>query len=236
MTVEVAKESAEDVLRRLSEGRDERRVRALQAIHEVCTEQRARGSHDFRYTTLGRLLQAKGGPKTKSIGNSVPYQTLIAAHRELALGSAPRKPHAREEDPLLDGVRDPGQRARILDLRAQVGSLQRQVRDLQCIANATARVAVNPGAGGVAGQSAQFVGPTVNGLLSYERDALAGAINPRRLQRVGLVEDAQGRLQTTEHKDVFEVGFTTGLRKLLALVGGAAFGGSEIGGSTDPSA
>jgi len=86
--------------------------------------------------------------------------------------------------------------------------------------------------------AARFVCPPSGGLLPFERDALVRALDPQRLQRVGLLVEPRGRVETVEGDELFPVGFATGLRKLLALVGDETaeqIGGLNIGGPTDPS-
>ncbi len=51
----------------------------LQAIYEICSEQKARGLSDFSFSTIARLGEGKGVPKAQSIRNKTgePYRALI---------------------------------------------------------------------------------------------------------------------------------------------------------------
>tara|TARA_R110001583_G_scaffold26533_16_gene95566 strand:+ start:6428 stop:7027 length:600 start_codon:yes stop_codon:yes gene_type:complete len=51
----------------------------LQAIYEVCAEQKKRGLSDFSFSTIARLGEGKGIPKAQSIRNETgePYRALI---------------------------------------------------------------------------------------------------------------------------------------------------------------
>lgn len=51
----------------------------LQAIYEVCTEQKNRGLSDFSFSTIARLGEGRGVPKAQSIRNKTgePYRALI---------------------------------------------------------------------------------------------------------------------------------------------------------------
>jgi hypothetical protein len=233
---EPSAEKPEDVLKRLSTGADPRRIRSLQIIHEVCEAQRKHGSHDYSLTRIGRQSQQRGGPSTAALGNPSgrAYRLLIAAHQ--AEHAVPRKKTRRHDaDELLAGIRDPLQRARIEQLRDEVRACRRQVIDLQRIANGTARVAMAKNGDAA---DARFIAPLSLGLLPFERDALLRALDPQRLQRVGLLVEPRGRVETADGDELFPVGFATGLQKLLALVGDEAagqIGGLDIGGPTDPS-
>lgn len=51
----------------------------LQAIYEVCEEQKKRGLADFSFSTIARLGEGRGVPKAQSIRNKTgePYRALI---------------------------------------------------------------------------------------------------------------------------------------------------------------
>ena len=51
----------------------------LQAIYEVCAEQKKRGLSDFSFSTIARLGEGRGVPKAQSIRNKTgkPYRALI---------------------------------------------------------------------------------------------------------------------------------------------------------------
>jgi len=51
----------------------------LQAIYEVCSEQKNRGLSDFSFSTIARLGEGRGVPKAQSLRNKTgePYRALI---------------------------------------------------------------------------------------------------------------------------------------------------------------
>jgi len=216
-------ESPEDVLKRLSEGADPRRQRSLQALHQVCEEQRARGSTDYSPAVLGPLCQAKGGPAERALRNpaGAPYRALIAAHA--ALHGSPKAAKAAKAanaskagtDGLLDGIRDPLQRARIDSLRDEVKSLRRKLQLAQQVANASAVVTLTASPGGDAEVPEATFGRRASvDLLPLEREALRDALAEDRLGRVGLKVDSRGRVLSATGKELFPVGFATALRKI----------------------
>jgi len=56
----------------------------LQAIYEVCSEQKQRGLSDFSFSTISRLGEGRGVPKAQSIRNKTgePYRTLIKSFED----------------------------------------------------------------------------------------------------------------------------------------------------------
>lgn len=212
------REGPEGVLKRLSDGADPRRVRSLRVVHEVCEAQRAHGSRDYSLATIGKLVGARGGPSTAALGNPAgkAYRLLIASHRNACAAAAPRKARADDTDALLTGVRDPLQRARIEDLRNEVRTLRHRVVSLQRVANDAARVTIVRGDAGESDRvRVDSSAPAAPVLLPYEREALACALEPRRLKRLGLVVGANGRVESTDGHELFPLGFATGFQKLM---------------------
>ena len=56
----------------------------LQAIYEVCSEQKKRGLSDFSFSTISRLGEGRGVPKAQSIRNKTgePYRALIKSFED----------------------------------------------------------------------------------------------------------------------------------------------------------
>lgn len=215
-------ERPEEVLLRLSEGADPRRQRSLQIVHEVCQEQRARGSTDYSLGVLGSLCQAKGGPAERALRNPAggPYRTLIAAHAALhGLPNASKASRA-ETDGLLDGVADPMQRARIEGLRDEVRALRRQLQMAQEVANRSAVITLTGSPHGAAQMPEATFGRHASiDLLPLEREALSVALDARRLQSLGIQVDARGRVRLSDGRELFPLGFATALKKIAAEFG-----------------
>ncbi len=242
-----SKETPDEVLARLCDGADPRRVRSLRAIHDVCEAQREHGSQDYSLVTIGRLARAKGGPSVAALGNPAgrAYRLLIASHRDAYAVVPARKPRQSDDvDALLVGVRDPLQRARIEQLRDEVRRLRDRVADLQRWANGAARVTIVRGEAGEADRVMRDVGvPVAPDLLPYEREALVRALEPRRLKGLGLTVGPTGRVETDDGHELFATGFATGFQKLMSAFAShrpeparpAAFGGPDIRGPTETS-
>jgi len=56
----------------------------LQAIYEICCEQKKRGLSDFSFSTIARLGEGRGVPKAQSIRNKTgkPYRALIKSFED----------------------------------------------------------------------------------------------------------------------------------------------------------
>lgn len=232
-------EVPEAVLTRLSQGADPRRQRSLQIVHEVCEEQRARGSTDYSLGVLGSLCQAKGGPAERALRNPAggPYRTLITAHAALHGHPKASKASRAEADGLLDGVANPMQRARIEGLRDEVRALRRQLQMAQEVANRSAVITLTGSPHGDAQMPEATFGRRASvDLLPLEREALREALNEGRLARLGLRVDSRGRVLLAEGKELFPVGFATALRKIAAEFGAPSvnhFGDTHFGDVTN---
>ena len=75
-----------ELLEQLEKTASPKVCRTLQAIYEVCNEQRERGSSDFSFTTIARLGEKRGVPRAQSIRNAAGanYRALIES---FAVGS-----------------------------------------------------------------------------------------------------------------------------------------------------
>lgn len=73
--------SPDIVLEQLKSQVSERVQHSLQAIYEVCNEQKQRGLNEFSYTTIARLGKERGVPAAQSIRNKTgeAYRTLISS-------------------------------------------------------------------------------------------------------------------------------------------------------------
>ena len=73
--------SPDIVLEQLKSQVSERVQHSLQAIYEVCNEQKQRGLNEFSYATIARLGKGRGVPAAQSIRNKTgeAYRTLISS-------------------------------------------------------------------------------------------------------------------------------------------------------------
>ena len=224
-----------DVLERLCRGADRRRAASLRTVHAVCEQLVADGAPNFSIKAIGRLSQRKNGPGERALLNpaGAPYRQLIEAHREHAGIRPQRREKASKGDieGLLEGIKDPAQRARIELLRSEVAALRRQVQLLQKLANDSAVVTVEASAGDLSIPPARAGEHARVELLSVERDALRDALDLKRLAAAGLDVSASGRILAENGSIAFPVGFATALQKLAKEFGAPAL--PEFVGAAD---
>lgn len=223
-------ETPDEVLQRLLEAHPHPSRRAsLRTIDEVCRLQHKHGSLDFSLKTIGRLSRERQGPSKAAIANpnGAPYRQIIAAHRRTlvpALAVDAVEPHSEAD--LVKGVASPLQRARIKALVAEARRLQDEVRvwrrkanAFQAIANASATITLESGAGVDDVPVAHFGRAASITLIPDEQEALAVALDARRLQSLGLRVDARGRVLDASGRTLFPIRFATALAKAAAAVG-----------------
>jgi hypothetical protein len=233
-------ETLEELVECMCDGADPRRQRSLRAVHGACEEHRAHGSRDYSLATIGRLSQARGGPAERALRNKsgAQYRQVIAAHQAAyALPAKPKRSKA-DEDGLLDGVRDPLQRARIELLRDEVKGLRRKVQMLQQIAAASAVVTLVPSRDGDASLPAAHLGRQLTvDLLPTEKEALRDGLEETRLTAAGLRIDRLGRIHDANGTELFPMGFADALVKLSKAFGAEprTFGYGGIGDVTTAS-
>lgn len=80
--------------------------RTLQAIYEVCSEQKKRGLSDFSFSTIARLGEGRGVPKASSIRNETGkvYRALITSFQDSVTESKNQK-HKGKLD-WIDEIKD----------------------------------------------------------------------------------------------------------------------------------
>ncbi len=103
----------------------------LQAIYEVCTEQKKRGLSDFSFSTIARLGEGRGVPKAQSIRNKTgePYRALIECFEDSA---SEVKPKVKKYKGKLDWIEEiPDIRLKILvsHQAAQLAEAKRTIKE-----------------------------------------------------------------------------------------------------------
>lgn len=200
-----------ELLKQLSANADPRKVKSLKIIHEVCEEQRRRGSFDFSLAAIGRLSSEKGGPAAGAIRNTTgeAYRALIKAHLDAAGGKKPKgKPHKADENP-FEGITDPVLRARIGILLAENESLRGQLQAARHLANTQSVVGLP--------NSQSNVTPTPQQFSEQELRAIEHAISNSNLEAQGWVKDTNGRINDEFGRNVFKAGFSNAIQKILGL-------------------
>lgn len=206
-----------ELLELLSKDADPRKAKSLRVIHEVCEEQRRRGSFDFSVATIGRLSSEKKGPAAGAIRNTTgeAYRALVKSHLDAAGGKKPKgKPHKADENP-FEGITDPVLRARIGILLAENESLKGQLHATRNLANTKSIVDLK----NRVDEPAEFTTPPCkNNLTQQEWLSLEHARDRTSLLALNFVIDANGRVKTSCGTTIFKPGFLSALDKIVTNV------------------
>ena len=203
-----------ELLELLSKDADPRKVKSLRVIHDICEDQRARGSMDFSVATIGRLSSEKGGPAGGAIRNATgeAYRAIIKAHLDAAGGKKPKgRPHKADENP-FEGITDPVLRARIGMLLAENESLKGQLHAARHLTNKEKVVDLRRHVPATPSTIAK------NPMLSkQEIEALWHAFSEINLEKQGWHVSESGRITGEDGQSIFKLGLLSAVSKILEV-------------------
>ncbi|MGP9799436.1 gamma-mobile-trio protein GmtX [Rheinheimera sp. NSM] len=125
--------SPDIVLEQLKSQVSERVHHTLQAIYEVCNEQKQRGLDEFSYTTIARLGKGRGVPAAQSIRNKTgeAYRTLISSFaNQSPKPSNINKPSYGKNYAWIDELKDPVVKLQARILYSQKVAAERLVNEI----------------------------------------------------------------------------------------------------------
>lgn len=210
-------ESPQAYIERQKEG-DPRRLRAMKAIVLACDELRGCKSTDFSVAMIASKARPHGGPSAKAVHNNTPsgvaYQRLISIYCEYH-GVGGKEPGSlAAADRLLHGVRDPGQRALVRELQAEVQALRGALNAQKALQARNAHVTLLLSTEGDAHLATAVIGQQLQvRLLPSELDAFRGA--KARFEKEGMKTDSRGRVIDRDGRELQPVGFVTGILKIV---------------------
>jgi hypothetical protein len=194
----------------ISEVKNSRVKRSLEAIHDICREQHDRKSQDFSYESISKLGSDKGVPAAQSIRNKTgeKYQALIRAWQSIKTNRPKKK--ITESEVWIDKIEDPTVRLLVRDLYAEKTSLKNEVKLLKNIK--TLNIDMRPVEHNLYARDS-----LTPKLLESELDALKSAINESTLSKLGWCVTERGGIVDNKNRTIFKNGFVTGIGKMLAL-------------------
>lgn len=200
--------------------------RNLEIIHQTCQEREKLGSKDFSLKSIGESVEARGGPKVKSLWNaqSADYRKLIEAWEAYAGGPKLRElAKASPAEAITKTIGDPATRILVEKLVRERNMLRNEVNILKSQTNltidrrpeASSKRSVTTAATGVTVEIQ--AGPRLNQL---EREALEHAISEEHWRDEGWTEEKLGRVVIQVNggrtRTIFKPGFVSAVRKLLS--------------------
>jgi len=190
----------------LKKAKSSRTQSSLKAIDKTCTELFKSGSTDFSIASIARAGELHGVPKAQSIRNSSGclYRELISAWKAECGGSA--DPSGAGD--WISRIEDANLRYLTQDLLIKKQNLESEIRIYRSIKvlEIDMRERVNE-------DSTNFL---ITELINSERDALEKSVDEAILNANGLKSTERGAVVDEKGSTVFERGFLTAIRKIIA--------------------
>lgn len=197
----------------------------LAIIQDICTTLFDAKAVDFSLAAVGRASERAGGVSKKALYNptSADYQALIRAWADFVTSGqksvvTPTKPLA--EDSLLLKIPDPAVRALVAAALGERNRLRAELNVLKAASTIVVdrRQAVAAHRATVVDGVEVFEGAR---LTDSERRALEKAVSAAFLQGEGWTEGPHGEIRNARGRNVFDVGFSTAIRKVVVSKGAA---------------
>lgn len=208
----------EELLVQLKAGaKTERTKRSLDIIHQICKEQRDRGSNDFSYEMIGRLSEKAGGPKAQPIRNATGaiYRALIDAWVTSVVSPSNKATQTRGQglaEDIISLTDDPVLRILVQSYISENKSLKNENQVLKIAAKEMLVIDMS-----VKGQttSSPKTFSTHSFLHEQELRALRDAISDETMERQGWkINESSGAINRGP-LPVFSAGFVSAIRKVL---------------------
>ncbi|ADT69844.1 hypothetical protein PSEHALCIP103_03372 [Pseudoalteromonas haloplanktis] len=168
---------------------------SLDAIFQVCTEQKERGLNEFGYSIIARLGKGRGVPAAQSIRNKTgePYRTLIAsfANSSLQPDKSTISLNKGKSFTWIEKLKDPVVRLQANILYSQKLAAEKLVKEIVPIDQV---IEFYDG-----GSSSS---PNLK-LTDLEREALEYLISKEFMRRAGLEVGPNGSILSSNDKDNF---------------------------------
>jgi hypothetical protein len=202
----------------LAKGVRSNRRSNLERLHALCRARHAAGSRDFSLAAIAKLVEAEGILKGRGLYNAAAadYKVLIEAWGSYAGPPVPKAPTTLASMDYLNRIDDPAIRRIMQAIIMERDRLKAQVNTLK----AKSQVIIDERPGMMpTGKAADDTQVTVlspsTQLTPMEREALQQAVSPEYLEVQGLTEGSHGEILDKQGRTLFDMGFTSGLRKLL---------------------
>ena len=200
----------------LAKGVRSNRRANLERVHELCRTRHTAGNRDFSIAAIAKLVEAEGLLKGRGLYNAAAadYRKLIEAWGAYAGPPEPKAHKTRASQDYLMRIEDPAIRSIMQAIIAERDTLKAQVNTLKSQCQVIIDRRPTSFATGAVGKEVTVLSPSAQLTLS-EREALAQAVSQEYLTNQGLTEGSRGEILNERGRMLFDVGFATGLRKLL---------------------
>lgn len=198
--------------------------RNIELIHEVCREREKLGNQDFALKVIGETVEARGGPKIKSLWNSqsADYRKLIEAWQAYAGRPILREAaKASTVDVITRNIPDPATRIVVEKLIKERNALRSEVNILKAQTNLVVDRRPHTAAPSSATAEGVMTLEISSGLKlnTLEREAIEHAISPEFWRLEGWMSEKNGRvvkdLGQGRTRTVLKPGFVSAMQKVL---------------------
>lgn len=206
----------DELLEKLKCNSNQRKRKNLDLIHAVCREQHERGSKDFSVATISKIACERGGPVKSTIHNKTgdDFKGLIKCWANFVGGVTRKAPKATENPiaSILSKISDPAIRAVMGAVLAENKRLKGQLNLLRSQSNLVIDLRSNSNSH--SGVDIQIL-PTTTLFSQSEKIALNHSISDQLIQGEGWKTDDYGRVLTSKGREIYKVGYISGIRKIL---------------------
>lgn len=201
----------------------------LALLHTICQERHKIGAKDFSLKSIAESFQIRGGLKGKALWNpqSSDYRCLVEVWQAFSVGTLkPRQLNkVTPQVALIETITDPATRIVVQALIRERDQLKAEVNLLK--SQTVVTIDRRPQALSHAKQSVPNSEMTLEiragvDLSVIEREALEHALSKEFWNSEGWSEEKYGRIvkhiiETGRSRTIFKPGFTTAVRKILAI-------------------
>ncbi|KCX36195.1 hypothetical protein J577_2579 [Acinetobacter sp. 263903-1] len=122
----------EDLLKELKKNSTLKVQQSLDAIYEVCNEQKDRGINDFSISTISKLGFQRGVPKAQSIRNKTgeKYKTLIQSFADQSSHKPKLKNPSKSNNEWIDEILNPKHQLLVRIMASELKEAQQMIREI----------------------------------------------------------------------------------------------------------
>jgi len=197
----------------ISKTTSDRIKKSLTAIHNICKQQRERGSSDFSISTISKAGEGAGVPRAQSIRNKsgAQYKDLITAWQL----SNPSKLKKITNNKLewVNGIDNAATRFLVNDLLADLSRAKAELTLLKSVKKLNIDMrALRAPSKSISDES------TYPELLPSEVESLKEAVNEATLRKRGWsISKERGSIVDGKGNIIFNNGFVTAIQKMLTV-------------------
>jgi len=122
----------EDLLKELKKNSTLKAQQSLDAIYEVCNQQKDRGINDFSISTISKLGFQRGVPKAQSIRNKTgeKYKTLIQSFADQSSHKPKLKNPSKSNNEWIDEILNPKHQLLVRIMASELKEAQQMIREI----------------------------------------------------------------------------------------------------------